>query len=116
VYGTDIADDLRSRNFAGVVLIRSANASQTDRTAYMRSGAVDGCIGKDDSHVKVVESVRHVFHTAQRTHKRARSPSPNESESQEPGMRKYRKGESGGSAERLSDSPYPGHSEVAGSS
>lgn len=91
MYGTDIADDLRSRNFSGVVLIRSANASQTDRSAYMRSGAVDGCIGKDDSHVKVVDRIRHVFHTAQRTHKRARSLSAFESESQEPRAGKSRK-------------------------
>jgi hypothetical protein len=53
VLGTDLAITLRSREFAGLVLIRSANSSEQDADTYLATGAVDGCVGKAAS-TKVV--------------------------------------------------------------
>jgi hypothetical protein len=46
VLGTDLAIALRGREFAGLVLIRSANSSEQDAATYLATGAVDGCVGK----------------------------------------------------------------------
>jgi hypothetical protein len=61
VLGTDLADFLRSRGFRGLVLIRSANASDEERAMYMRSGSVDGCIGKEGSNKEVALSIKAQF-------------------------------------------------------
>jgi hypothetical protein len=53
-FGTDLAKELRQRNFAGLVAIRSANAEVSDITAYMQSGHVDVCIGKEVATAAVV--------------------------------------------------------------
>mmetsp|Transcript_1599 Transcript_1599/g.3216 ORF Transcript_1599/g.3216 Transcript_1599/m.3216 type:complete len:97 (-) Transcript_1599:294-584(-) len=58
VYGTDLADQLRSHGFAGLILIRSANAGDADCTDHRLSGAVDGCISKDGSNKDLVASIR----------------------------------------------------------
>eukprot|EP00614_Pseudopedinella_elastica_P003747 CAMPEP_0172604884 /NCGR_PEP_ID=MMETSP1068-20121228/25136_1 /TAXON_ID=35684 /ORGANISM="Pseudopedinella elastica, Strain CCMP716" /LENGTH=684 /DNA_ID=CAMNT_0013407111 /DNA_START=159 /DNA_END=2213 /DNA_ORIENTATION=+ len=72
MYGTDLAHDLRSTHaFGGLVLIRSANSSEDDRKGYMKSEEVDGCLGKDQSHKEMVQSLRVAY-----AEKRQRLPSP----------------------------------------
>lgn len=45
MFGTDLAKQLRSRNYQGVVLIRSADSGETYAAKYMESGHVDGALG-----------------------------------------------------------------------
>jgi hypothetical protein len=54
IFGTDLAKELRQRNFAGVVCIRTANAEKSDVDAYMQSGGIDVCIGKQLATADVV--------------------------------------------------------------
>jgi hypothetical protein len=61
VFGNELADELRARVFVGVVLIRSANAGDEERTKYLRSGAVDGCIGKEGSNRDLALAVEDHF-------------------------------------------------------
>lgn len=61
ILGTDIAHNLRVHHFKGLVLIRSANSSVTDRENYLSSGEVDGCLGKAQSPSELVRSIAKVY-------------------------------------------------------
>lgn len=50
VLGTNLALKLRARGFKGLIVLRTGNSSPHDVQAYMASGAVDECIGKDGNH------------------------------------------------------------------
>jgi hypothetical protein len=61
VLGTNLAEDMRSRNFKGLVLIRSANSTKEDCAGYLQSGAVDGCLGKDQGSEELVAEICAAF-------------------------------------------------------
>jgi DNA-binding response OmpR family regulator len=65
VLGTNLAEDLRSRNFEGLILIRSANSTKEDVAGYMRTGAVDGCLGKDQGSKELVADICAAFRQKQ---------------------------------------------------
>jgi len=69
--GTKLAIDLRSRNFKGLILIRSANSTEADVAGYLQTGAVDSCLGKDQGNGKLVASIGSAFH-----HKQAKNAPP----------------------------------------
>ena len=63
--GTKLAIDLRSRNFKGLILIRSANSTEADVAGYLQTGAVDSCLGKEQGNGKLVASIGSAFHRKQ---------------------------------------------------
>ena len=60
--GTELAKDLRCRDFRGLILIRSANSTKMDVATYLRTGAVDGCLGKDNGSKELVIDICAAFH------------------------------------------------------
>jgi hypothetical protein len=62
VLGTKLAKDLRIRDFKGLILIRSANSTKSDMATYLRTGAVDGCLGKDNGSKELVMDICAAFH------------------------------------------------------
>jgi hypothetical protein len=65
VLGTKLAMDLRSESFEGLILIRSANSTKEDVAGYLRTGAVDGCLGKDQGSKELVNDICSAFHRKQ---------------------------------------------------
>jgi hypothetical protein len=61
VFGTDIARELRARDFNGLVLIRSANSSDLDAQKYMADGSVNATLGKAESHKDMAQKIRVAF-------------------------------------------------------
>lgn len=57
VLGTDIAADLRLKNFPGLILIRSANSSAEDCKLYASTGVIDGVLGKAETHQDAARSI-----------------------------------------------------------
>jgi len=49
VYGTGVAKDLRGGGYAGLLIIRAADAAAEDSARFMKEGSVDGCISKGSS-------------------------------------------------------------------
>jgi hypothetical protein len=47
IFGTEVALELRKQGYKGLVFIRSANVSVQDCSAYMSTGGVDACLGKN---------------------------------------------------------------------
>jgi len=59
VYGTDLAIELRARNFTGLIIIRSANAFEKDlHFRTLREKPVDLWLDKEGSNQDVVEPIR----------------------------------------------------------
>lgn len=58
ILGTNLAKELRSRGYQGLILIRSADAAEDDEKIYKTGGAVDGCIGKNASGVATADLIR----------------------------------------------------------
>jgi hypothetical protein len=61
VYGTDIARQLRERNFHGMIIIRSANSSSADFDYYVSTGSVDLCAGKSETHKDLAARIKSSF-------------------------------------------------------
>eukprot|EP00614_Pseudopedinella_elastica_P001301 CAMPEP_0172609764 /NCGR_PEP_ID=MMETSP1068-20121228/29678_1 /TAXON_ID=35684 /ORGANISM="Pseudopedinella elastica, Strain CCMP716" /LENGTH=531 /DNA_ID=CAMNT_0013413345 /DNA_START=45 /DNA_END=1640 /DNA_ORIENTATION=+ len=62
VFGTDLASELRSNNFDGLVFIRSANSSKQDCEFYLSTGSVDGCLGKAESHKDIASNITRLYY------------------------------------------------------
>lgn len=59
--GTELARDLRTRGFRGVVLVRSANTSSEDIQGYMKGGLVTACFGKNGNNNELATEIRAVY-------------------------------------------------------
>lgn len=66
--GTDIARELRQRNFNGLVLIRSANSSELDALEYMADGSVHATLGKAESHKDMAAKICVAYAQHKRKH------------------------------------------------
>mmetsp|Transcript_2374 Transcript_2374/g.5152 ORF Transcript_2374/g.5152 Transcript_2374/m.5152 type:complete len:168 (+) Transcript_2374:1917-2420(+) len=87
VYGTDLATELRARRFEGLIIIRSANSSKEDRESYMLGGAVDGCLGKAESHKSTARLIREAYEQKKRKRAEPEEPDvsfPGEGDSKKP--------------------------------
>lgn len=61
IFGTDLAMQLRSQKFKGLVIIRSANSSASDFDFYVSTRAVDSCAGKSESHKELAARIEHIY-------------------------------------------------------
>eukprot|EP00667_Euglena_gracilis_P004929 EG_transcript_4960 len=78
LYGTDIARRLRSAGYAGLVCVRSANATEEDRAVYLQHGA-DCMLGKDLPLRGLVEALQLAYEQHARACRARRSTSHTES-------------------------------------
>jgi len=67
VLGTDIARDLRKRDYNGLIIIRSANSSAEDKEKYYARGDVDFCVGKASSNKELAKSIAGAYHDRKRS-------------------------------------------------
>jgi hypothetical protein len=66
VYGTDLAKQLRSHGYGGLLILRSANMEASDIEEYMRDGAIDECLGKAGSSQEVARGIRKAYRARRR--------------------------------------------------
>ena len=57
MYGTDVAMTLKSRGFAGLILLRTGNSSLHEKEMYFATGAVDDIIAKDGNNKELANKI-----------------------------------------------------------
>ena len=58
--GSDLAKQLRSQGFAGLILMRSASSLE-DFAGCLESGVIDGCLGKETSNRTLCDEIKAAY-------------------------------------------------------
>lgn len=61
VYGTDLALKLRQHLYQGLILIRSANSTNSDFEFYKSNGAIDACLNKSQTHKELKNQIEKIY-------------------------------------------------------